>query len=73
MFGCALHEDAGNVVHGGPVDQRFDKLRGRAKQSQQHNDQELSPVRLSEADKGAPRAAFGWEIHRTPSAALLFP
>jgi len=73
MFGCALHEDPGNVVHRGPVDQRFDKLRSRAKQSQQHHDQELSPVRLSETDQGAPRAVFGWDIHRVPSVALLFP
>src|SRR5947209_5899580 len=33
MLGGALDEDTGNVVNRGPIDQRFDKFRGRTKKS----------------------------------------
>lgn len=65
-----LDENAGNIVDCRSVDEWLDKLRRRAKQREQGDSEELSPVWSGKPQKRAPRAGFSRNGHQDASLPL---
>ena len=63
MFRGALHEDPGNIVDRGTVDERFDQFCSRAQQSQQEDNDTLLPIRCRETEESAPDTVAGGSVH----------